>query len=143
MGLFGPKWWHHHGIKMQVKGVEPGKCLLLSSSAALVRIMAKESGYWMVRWGVRHSHTERTDGQVRFSSDDVHVAFGLAEMPSEPSNFLFEEYDAHVARQGKFIRTQDHLNIPCPGTGHDGDPNVSIEITPELTKAIRQLLGDS
>jgi len=32
------------------------------------------------------------------------------------------------------------LNIPCPGTGHDGDPNVSVYIEESIQRAIEQLL---
>lgn len=43
-------------------------------------------------------------------------------------------------KQGAFIRYGNFLNIPSPGTGHDGDPNISILIDGPIRRAVRQLL---
>lgn len=73
----------------------------------------------------------------------VAAAFGLTDyLPMQlPGDFLLEKYGGDVACQFLFIRWQDYLNIPGPGTGHDGDPNISIKLTDEIKEAIRALLA--
>ncbi len=55
-------------------------------------------------------------------------------------SWLVGRYGGNSAVQSKFIRWGNFLNIPCPGTGHDGDPNVSIYVTDEIREAVRKLL---
>jgi len=142
MGLFGPNWWHHHGIKMCVK-YKDSKAITVAATAASLHIWLahpKTGRPWMVEWKVIQSQTEKTEGTVRFSTEELRGAFGIsATIPEPTSQWLFHRYDCECGRQGKYIRLRDFLNIPCPGTGHDGDPNISLELTDEIREAVRQL----
>ena len=71
--------------------------------------------------------------------DRLRGAFGLSDEVLEGSAWLVESYTAQSAAQGKYIRLGKFLNIPCAGTGHDGDPNVSIVINPDMRDAVDRL----
>lgn len=47
------------------------------------------------------------------------------------------------ARPGAFIRQGRYLNIPGPGTGLIGDPNISIRLKPEIVAAVSKMLHKS
>ena len=95
---------------------------------------------WFVDWEVIYSLNEKTTGRIRLLVDELKVAFRLSESQRCFGKWLIDKYNASSAEQGKYIRRGDFLNIPCPGTGHDGDPNISIEIDDEIREAVRQLL---
>jgi hypothetical protein len=139
-----PIWCHHHGSKMRVENFN--KCnhfLVIAGSAASVRITRKSTTVdegWFVEWEVVQSQQAKVSGRVFFTSDDLRAAFGLSQESGEFGDWLIEQFGADSASQGKFIRWKNFLNIPCPGTGHDGDPNVSIHIDEDIQNAVRQLL---
>jgi hypothetical protein len=141
MGRSGPVWWHHHGIKMKL--ITTGICndfFVLQGSAAEL-IVTRERTLWLVSWKIIQSPDEQTMGQVILSNGDFLVAFGFSNHNFAPeSDWLVAQYGGTVAAQGKFIRYKNFLNIPCPGTGNDGDPNISINLDEEITKAAAQLV---
>ena len=81
-------------------------------------------------------------GRAWFSEEDLKSAFGFSDKSGEYGYWLIERYGADVASQGKYIRWRDHLNIPCPGIGNDGDPNVSIYLDDDIKNAVRELLSE-
>lgn len=140
-----PTWYHHHGSKMRVEEFSKGnRLLVIAGSAASVRITRRASTVdegWFVEWEVVQSQQVKVNGRVFFTSDDLRAAFGLSQGSGRFGNWLIEQFGADSASQGKYIRWRNYLNIPCPGTGHDGDPNVSIYIdNDEILDAVRQLL---
>ena len=147
MAMFGPKWWHHHGSKMRVKEFCSGqKTLVLAGSAATVQIMpwpieGQKPEPWGVEWEVKQSRNEKANGRVFMNDKQLAGAFGLAEYRDELSQSILRDFPAECAHQGKFIRQGEYLNIPGPGTGHDGDPNASIQINGEIKAAVGALLG--
>jgi hypothetical protein len=58
----------------------------------------------------------------------------------ESGEWLLDRYGGDSAAQGFYIRWRNCLNIPCPGTGHDGDPNISVTLSDDIKEAVRQLL---
>lgn len=134
-----PIWWHHHGIKLSVMTKVQNELILESSAAKLV-ISFLEKNCWKVRWEVGQVGDQGSSGMVIFSSKELREAFDYRLVPKKNESFLFVRYGATAARQGKFIRTDRFLNIPCPGTGSDGDPNISILLTQEIVEAVRKLL---
>ena len=143
MGIFGPDWWHSHGSKMSPRPFdESNQILRIEGSAAFLEIslIGLSTGVrWLVKWEVRQSQNEKSSGSVIFTDDDMVRAFGIKfednEIPSG-HGWLYKHYLCESGRQRKFIRWEDYLNIPCPGTGHDGDPNVSMEVTHEIRMAV-------
>ncbi len=141
-----PNWCHMHGSKMKIK--EPhvsNSLLIITGSAASVKITRYGTiadKKWSVDWEVIQSRydNEKSSGRVIFSSDVLRAAFGLTNDSGDCGRWLINRYGADSAEQGKFIRWRNFLNIPCPGTGYDGDPNVSIHLDDEIKDAVRQLL---
>jgi|SRR3989344_1448729 len=147
IGMVGPDWWHHHGSKMHLKesslpkdiiGISGSAAHVVIKGASAIRSLVKG---WFVSWVVRHSFYESSEGQVWFDDKELASAFGIIEESGRFGQWIIDRYGGEVAEQGKFIRWKNYLNIPCPGTGHDGDPNVSIELDDEIKKAVHILLG--
>lgn len=136
-----PSWWHSHGDKMSVRSFAPKIHLVIAGSAATLTIKRAPpevgDGMWHVSWRVvqfaPEPFTEEVWGRRIFTGEELLLAFGRPN--SDGPSSLHEE------RQGKFIRLGNFLNIPCPGTGHDGDPNVSVYLTDEIRAAVSGLLS--
>lgn len=139
-----PPWFHHHGQKVSLITEKQGsRYFHLGATAVQVRITpyarTADEG-WYVEWEIRFALHEWTRGQIVLASDQLATAFGLQGSCERMSRELMGLYPGSVAVQGRFIRVGPFLNIPGPGTGHDGDPNVSIEIDEQMQQAIRMLL---
>lgn len=145
MGKVGPVWWHLHGMKMTVQHQEE-KRLTLNSSAATLSItrvrQANRERIWRVLWEIRQTLFEKINGVIYVNDNSLSQAFALVpgETPQE-STWLISRFGGTCARQGIFIRFHQYLNIPGPGTGGDGDPNISIEISEEIKAAVASLLS--
>lgn len=144
-----PKWWHPNGIKMEVRSSNlKRRSFVLASSGAILkftRIPPKEKGgeaKWFVEWKICMSTLEEVTGTAIFTKEDMTAAFGLEPSVQTPghSRHLLDHYVADCANQGRFIRKGDCLNIPCPGTGHNGDPNISVRIDDEMRGTVRLML---
>lgn len=146
MATFGPTWWHHHGVKMMVKHIDKQQRLLVIKATAaevgILPIRLSIGERWIVLWEVKQSQNEGVNGRALFTPDELRAAFGLPTdlKTSTDDGTFFGRPGVDFAVQGKFARRGNYLNIPCTGTGHDGDPNVSIEVTEEMQEALRQLL---
>ncbi|MBI4119168.1 MAG: hypothetical protein HY452_02815 [Parcubacteria group bacterium] len=144
-----PIWCHHHGAKMRVSQFDQqNRILTISGSAARVTIRKASLVYrdvegWFVDWKVIQLSPYRVGarGRSQFNDEDLAAAFGLSENSGKFGDWLIEQFGADSAEQGKYIRWRNFLNIPCPGTGQDGDPNVSIHLDDEIRNAVQQLLS--
>lgn len=139
-----PDWFHQHGMKMRVVQVTD-ECVVLTAPAAKLTIMrcAPDTAgeqYYAVNWKVKLSRSEDTSGSRSFTEEQLKGAFGLTNISSWSGHSLITRYGGTSAGQGLWIRSGAHLNIPCPGTGHDGDPNISIMLDDKMRLAIRSLL---
>lgn len=143
-GMFNqPSWWHHHGSKMAlVRFDKDFHSMLISASTAdlkiIKRLQIEES--WQVDWRIQLSAESKVEGRVIFTTMDLQAAFGLIDYTSRFGTSILGEYGGDSAYQGKYIRWGNFLNIPCPGTGHDGDPNISILINEAMKKAVRSMV---
>ena len=139
-----PIWCHHHGARMIVSRFilhENAGGLVIASNSASVTITRWNHTNGVeglsVCWEVKHCYPEtKASGRVLFTPDDLQSAFGLSDRSGIYGAELIERFGADVAEQGKYIRWKDFLNIPCPGTGNDGDPNVSIHLDEKIRSAI-------
>ena len=146
-----PIWYHHHGHKIKVDKKIKGWISLKGSAAsldiqkAINRFPSLEylKGQWLADWTVvQFGPTEEmVKGRRVFTVADLQNAFGLDEGSGPSGESLIKLYGADVAEQMKYIRWKEFLNIPCPGTGNDGDPNISILITQEIQAAATELIA--
>lgn len=155
-----PIWWHHHGIKARV--IETGLYLVIGSSAARIMLDApcrswdgEDDFVCPVEWKIKHCATTHAYGETRLSVPILRVAFGLSNealFSDETSQWLLDQFGGTRASQGYFFNYHGrlandetlpvvYLNIPCPGTGHDGDPNISILVTDEIKEAVAEYLA--
>jgi hypothetical protein len=147
MGMIGPAWCHHHGSKMRVsKGPETNsRSVVISGSAAwleIFRFPVTTGASWRVEWKIAFSQDSKAGGCISMTTEELRAAFGLSNMSGHFGDWLIECYGADAAEQGKFIRWGNFLNIPGPGTGHDGDPNISIHIDDKIKETVGKLLAD-
>lgn len=98
---------------------------------------------WDLEWTVAEywPTEELVRGKRRFRTETLQSAFGLSDTSPYHGRPLIERFGGEAASQGEFIRWRDFLNIPGPGTGHDGDANISIRLSPQTDKAICQLIA--
>jgi len=141
-----PVWFHHHGFKMRVSSFDASRrVLIIRGSAARLTISQPDelgTDRWLVEWRVVQTPHAKSTGETVLTTDELSAAFGVTtpEMSEEDAtHFLFAQYGAAAAKQGGYIRWDDWLNIPCPGTAHDGDPNISIYIDIAMREAVKTL----
>lgn len=137
-----PIWCHHHGSRMAVKELDLKKLLLvIASSTAEVRIEGSEVNGFKIQFNIVFSRGYGVVGIVYMKIGDLLSAFGLQDEIGIYGQGLLDNYGGDCANQGKYIRYKDFLNIPGPGTGHDGDPNISIHLDDEIKDAVQKLLN--
>jgi len=132
--MFGmPSWFHPHGTKIKCIGFDdasaPTRIMLLEANAVKIKIYSYAGHGYIVEYTITQSPDSQNTGKVWMSKENLGAAFGFSDTCKAFSGqWLANEYGADVASQGKYIRYGKFLNIPGPGTGHDGDANVSILI---------------
>lgn len=143
MNPLGPKWWHHYGMKMKLVECTENSIEIEGSAAWLGIIKAKYEKGWIANWRINHgAHVSEVSGAAWFSDDDLRRAFALRDDIPKFGDWLIKQYGGTTASQGCFIRYRNFLNIPCPGTGHDGDPNISLELSPETQEAVSKIMSN-
>ncbi|MBI2476558.1 hypothetical protein HYV72_00115 [Candidatus Uhrbacteria bacterium] len=103
-----------------------------------------ERSEFLVVYRIRHSAHEFTAGARSFTRGMLKCAFNL---PGAPNSAFFNpwasELQEGVEYLNVFIRLGNYLNIPGKGTGRDRDPNVSILLDPDITRAVQQLIENA
>ncbi len=154
-----PDWFNRNGVKTDSIRRSPGFVSFANRSTLSDEGPAKMTVNklhncedYRIDYRLEHG-TGDTEGSVRFSKEMLEVAFGIIK----PSTALFTnsrfppialfvnscflgKYGGDAAILGGFIKWKNYLNVPMPGTGADGDPNISIEVTPRIRKAIKDFL---
>ena len=127
-GLGIPEWFHMHGNKIRVREADPAKPLLvLASNSVEVRIHPHVGQGWDLEYEIRQPDGPPTKGTFWMCTRDFRAAFRMSDECHETWGApVILQYGGHVAHEDKYIRFEKYLNIPRPGTGDDGDPNVSI-----------------
>lgn len=138
-----PPWQVYKGYKLNLLETESG--IKLKSSAAELRInfIANRSyAPWRVWWSMSHD-CGRDTGYRYLTEEEMRRAFGLQDGLGQFGRALADRTSTAVdaAEQSKFVRAKDWLNISHPGTGLQGDPNISIELDTDIKIAVRTLLA--
>lgn len=146
-----PDWYNQHGWKMELQSPDifnGGPCDLVIGNGvvAILRIarVAKRPKY-VIDWRVAHDggiDCPHTGGRIETNPVELARMFRLSdERGDDTDEWLTQRYGGTVGVQGKFLRSGRYLNIPCPGTGHDGDPNISVFVTDEIRDAVGAMLA--
>jgi hypothetical protein len=143
--MFGiPVWHHHHSSKISVHNYNAvAHILMLKSNAVEVAIHPAdfEVKGWVVDYKIKQSNESWSRGHIWMSKDNLNTAFGLSDKCAVfGGQNILDVHGGDVAQQGRYIRYGKYLNIPGPGTGHDGDANVSICIDESIKDALKRLL---
>lgn len=137
-----PIWFHNHGSKMDVPYYNED-LVVIESNAGRVTIQRRETHreiLWKVNYHIIHGENMLTYGDIIMTSTTLARAFALDDGCDEFGSQIVKEYGGTTGLQGKYIRYKNYLNLPGPGTGHDGDPNLSIELSEKIISTIKQLL---
>jgi hypothetical protein len=145
MKPFGmPLWFHGHGMRIAWYGFDdataPTSTMILNSNSVKIKIRSNAGHGYIVEYTITQSPDCHNSGTIWMSKKNIEAAFGLSNTcPEFGGQWLADEYGADVAQQGQYIRYGNFLNIPGPGTGNDGDSNVSIFIDKKIQDAIKIL----
>ncbi len=138
---FFPDWYNRHGIKMKVVVSSDVYVYLKNGDVANLTITKEEEkGKFQLKYEIRFSIRESIEGIIILNKKALSGAFGLSDYCPNGSEWLIERYGGNSAYQGRYIRWEDFLNLPCPGTSHDGDPNLSIFLDGKIKMAVKNLL---
>lgn len=146
-----PHWFNSHGVKMGVMNLaeKESKLTLASSAASLViDLYSRSQDTYRLKWHVMFTVNSWAAGQIIVSQKMLRAMFGLSDI--QP---YYRDYDPHAQDWLKknrlratsvwpnlYIRSGGHLNIPCAGSGDDGNPNLSVFIHQEIKEAVGKLL---
>ncbi len=133
-----PDWFHPRGASMEVLR-QGHRFLVLASDTARIKVSPRQSN-WLVEWTVSYPEA-CINGATVLPHEELRAAFGLSNYSPTLSKWMLRRWEADCASEGRFIRSGMFTNIPGPGTGHDGDPNVSIQLTDNIKLAIDNLLN--
>jgi hypothetical protein len=144
MGCVGPVWYNNHGGKMDLRSKNDDGLVIASHAAFLeiARVPKQRSVYYSAKWEIKFSANEIVKGSILMSAAELLGAFGIKDHVDDLSRWMIVRFGGSSASQGKFLRYHDFLNIPGPGTGNDGDPNISILLDQEIKEAIRDFFFD-
>lgn len=141
-----PKWFNQHGLKMLLGGgnqiVTPleGDSVLVGNHIAQLQICETlNRAEYKVLWCITLFYKQYAMGEIILSQTTLERAFGITKDVPTQSTFA-EKFDTDDGEQGQFIRNGSFLNIPMPGTGMDGDPNISLFVSDEIRQAVREFI---
>lgn len=116
--------------------------VIIGSPAAelkITRIDRPHATGFTVEWSIRHGDRGSSSGiRIFYSTTELAGLFGFTYNGGQ--GLIDQLGDGALHLNSMFIRSGRFLNVPCQGTSMDGDPNISIFITDEIQKAIRDLL---
>jgi hypothetical protein len=139
-----PKWWHPHGRKINVEKCDAspnGEIQLKSNAVEILIYPGPQDETYVVEWKLTHYYgNDQSQGKRVMARNVLLAAFGLNGFVGDNPDFSAKWGNAHSALAGQYIRTGHYLNIPCPGTACDGDPNVSIFVEETIQRAISALV---
>lgn len=136
----GTKWWHPHGIKLILAERKTRGPLVIESGASRLEISKNPGGGFVADCRIRHIMTSVAHGRIFTTEKEFKHAFDIAVQTDENGSEVLLEYGGTAASTGVFIRYKDWLNLPCPGTGFDGDPNISLKLTEEIKKEAKSFI---
>jgi hypothetical protein len=145
-----PAWFHIYGELMHptFNPLFAGNKLRFTTGSTHVTIYkSSRPGLWKVKWTIyrtnphmlKESEKDKVEGTVTLTTQELYLAFDsvLGSYSKEGTDREFtRRHNLTVGIKGKYVRKGSHLNIPCMGTGDEGDPNASIWLSKEVSVAL-------
>lgn len=144
VGAICPSWQSAKGYKMALAPASGVGVIIKSTTACLWIKPGSDDDHWEVTWSVDHG-SSNIRGAHCFSQQDLRRAFGIEDGHRQDPYIKNLNRIAgticDAACPGAYYRYGQFLNIPGPGTGVQGDPNISIVLDEEIVEAVRNLLA--
>jgi hypothetical protein len=144
--LTPPKWFHNLGrfVYRTSDRRDPFTLTFTSKSAHLKISKAHTSGLWKIRWIIYFGkRTGKVEGHLIFTEAELRTLFHLCRTEGDVCALDAEygiKWGAEIAAPGLFVRSKIFANVPGPGTGKDGDPNISFMITKIMKEKVEHLI---
>jgi len=127
---------------------EKGKlelCVAGRSTLLINPYDSKSREHWLVEWSVleRAYPNWMTNGRRLLSIQDLSAAFGQTNAHTLQDAEFIARFEADAGKIGLYLRKGDYLNIPGPGTGELGDPNLSLVLTSEIKESVLKIIRGS
>jgi hypothetical protein len=140
-----PVWWNQRGAHMRLDRVDPTRLVIQNESKTAQLTINPTLDKWRVSLRLQHGPGWQMATTLLLSTEEVRAAFALSNTPTEGTAALqhickFSGGECDTGEFGKFVRWDYFLNLPCAGTGEDGDPNLSLYLSPEIVAAVDQFL---
>lgn len=138
-----PDWHHPKSRQMQLEKADDS-CVVIMAPAARLEIIemldAETIHKWIVRWEIFFREERGTRGEIVMTASQLCAAFALNERSEGSDHWLANSYQEIASLEGMYFRYDRWLNIPGPGTGKDGDPNISVCLTDDMKKSITDMV---
>ena len=147
-----PTWYHPGGDKVLIKGhhgiTTRNRELVIGSNSLNMTIAknlhAQDKGRceWLIKYKMSHALIRTyLEGLIIMTTQDLETAFGLSgDCDADDGQGILDVCGGDVAKEGKYIRYGEFLNIPGPGHGWDGDANVSIRVGKDLKIRLQEFM---
>lgn len=142
-----PIWFHDFGARMELSeyGVEAGVVIFKSvvEDQAFLSIRRYQEK-WNIRWSIKFWPEGFAEGSIFLSKDALYNAFSLHPKfhvyeTHHDDVWLLKRFGGTCAKQGEFIRYNDCLNIPGPGTGRGSNSSISLVVTDLVSDKVREV----
>jgi hypothetical protein len=119
---------------MRVLREHPGYAVIQNGNAASLLIMPNsDEATYTLRWSIAHLNGH-SDGSIVLAEDELLEAFDYHE-----SSDLRMRRSFTTDAPGYFFRLDSYLNIPRRSDGKEGNGNLSIYLTEEISEAVSKL----
>lgn len=136
-----PHWWHGRGKTVYDAGNRRDRSIVtLTSKSCHLKIQRTGENEWIVSVYMHYPGKNRTTHERYFNAVELATAFDTPRDLSVGNGLYAFRRRANFGVEGLFIRRGNFLNIPCPGSGVDGDPNMSIRLTAHIREKIGRFL---
>jgi len=135
-----PEWWNASGGANYVSSttVMPGEITITTGSCHLKVTRAGRVRWLMFGKGGRQRNG--VQGIRTFKKEELLTALDKTDHKGLTDEIYAKRFSAELALPGLFIRSGNFLNIPGPGTGYDGDANISIYLNEALRASLTRFL---
>ena len=141
-----PEWHNPRSREMRLEKADSSHVSISGPTSRLIIVElldllgAEVTSKWIVRRELYSEEEWLTRDEITMDARQLCDAFGLNDKPEYEDQWGDTAYEHTAFEAGRYFRYDQYLNIPNPGTGEDGDPNISILITDDMKHAIAAMV---